>query len=42
MYQCDGDYDLRDKDALINELGTRFQKAVDIRVKKKEKIILMD
>jgi len=40
MYQCDGDYDLRDKDALINELGTRFRKAVDIRVKKKEKIIV--
>ena len=39
-YSLDGQYDLRDKQVLIEELGTRWQKAVDIRVRNKDKIII--
>jgi asparagine synthase (glutamine-hydrolysing) len=39
-YQTDGNYDLHDKNELVDELGKRWQKAVDIRLKKNEKIII--
>ena len=39
-YQCDGNYDPRDEDTLINELGVRWQKAVDLRVKKTGEMII--
>lgn len=39
-YPSDGKYDGRDEDVLIDELGTRWQKAVDRRIKKKEKSII--
>lgn len=39
-YPCDGSYDARDKDILRDELGKRWQKAVDQRVQNKQKIIV--
>lgn len=37
-YPCDGKYDSRDKEILVDELGKRWQKAVERRVKNKQRI----
>lgn len=39
-YQCDGNFDTRKQDVLIDELGIRWQNAINKRMKKKEKIIV--
>jgi asparagine synthase (glutamine-hydrolysing) len=39
-YPCDGKYDERDENTLLEELGRRWQNAVDRRIKKDEKSII--
>lgn len=39
-YPCDGRYDIRDKEILIDELGKRWQSAVERQVKNKQRITI--